>query len=204
MENMANLNLRDLYVYVGEKIYNWTGYKTISGVSEFAAYNEVNNLDGPRSKLFFGGSNLLNMDIRDEDTINIIISGLRGYFDKPKTEDEEMLRLFCSVKESPEFYDISNYDSIKDNNNFELYQLIGDITPYDVLYMSGKQFKEATKRGLPIIFEVNEAVTIRILYDKSDSYISTSDSTWDERVSRMGSISSFSIDSINTNDNIIY
>lgn len=170
----ANLNLRDVFVYVNgnERIINWSGFKTVSPDSELAALNALQEKGSPRSKLFTGGISLFHKSIKDTDVINIAIPGLRDYYErKPLDSDTQMMKLFCSIKDTFTFYNVRNYNSLSDGKllgDWNRFQLIGDLTPYDVLYMTGLQFREAVASNLPILFMVEGAVPIRINYDKSD------------------------------------
>lgn len=61
-----------------------------------------------------------------------------------------------------EFYDIYDYPSVSEtirNDDLAQYQLIGKVTPYDVLHISVNDYVTYIKNKVPITIAVNSYVT---------------------------------------------
>ncbi len=171
------LSLNDLYSYTGEKIINWKGHKNISVLSEIAAYSgyfAVQSQVKP-SKLFTNASNVYidsyNMLYKGDEIVTIIIPGLRDKF-KAKKEllvSERNLFLDMLDCEIPTFKNIFEYKSLEDEEGeIPLFQLIGDITPYDIISIELSQLIETINKKNPLIFLI-ESINLKIQIDYSES-----------------------------------
>lgn len=179
MAHTPYLNLNDIYAYVGEKILNWSGYKQVSEQSEYAAYIGYYQTDSELtpSKLFEGASNIY-LDVSKgqydgDEIVNLIIPGLRDIYKEHRhhLQDDERLYLDAMSKEVPTFKNISEYNSIKYNDDITLYQFFGDITPYDVIHIPLKQFIEIINSNEMFLVELYPIkFMLKITYDKSDFY----------------------------------
>ena len=186
MRHEPKINLNDLYAYVGEKIYNWNGFKEVSQQSEEYAYFGYYQVEDVKcSKLFCGASNLFNDYIKGiydgNEFITFIIPGLREIYsaNQKLLPSSEITMFFESAdKDVPKFKNISEYSSIKmDKNDISLYQLMGDITPYDVLHISFKDFLSVIDSSKMFKFQLNSIkYNINIYYDSSDMYDPETDS----------------------------
>lgn len=181
---MPFLNLNDIYAYVGEPILNWSGYKQQSETSEYSAYIGYYQIDSNEipSKLFIGASNIYvdayRGQYKGDEIVNLIIPGLKDLYKSYRKQlvNEEKLFLECINKQTPTFKNITEYKSIKYFNDITLYQFFGDITPYDVVHISLKEFINIINENKEFIIEFSPLnVRMKIFYDKSDFYYNKED-----------------------------
>lgn len=164
MQRTATLNLSDLKVYVGTKLYNVEGFEEENESSYLAVVKDSNRND---SILFFNGSNLwkLHKNYLPDETINIVIPGLRQYFNLSNIPSEYNLFNVAMSTLEPKFKDISDYNSDIKELSYSRFQLFGDITPYDVLHLKVKDYITAIKDNVEFIFNVKGYGVIYIKHD---------------------------------------
>lgn len=158
------IRLQDVFARVQDsRIFNQQSYKYESEESEAAAVKSV-NMDLGGSKLFLSGDKMFGYIWRNPNLknqiINIVIPGLRNrYFqDKHLLSHEEQAILNTSMNQQlPVFYNIYDYSSLKgfsEKANVNEYQLMGTITPYDVLHISVVNFVDLINRKQPLRFKL--------------------------------------------------
>lgn len=165
--SVIELFMRDVYCIVSpKKIMNWSGYKVINSKSESYV---VSNLKQSNTKLLFSPGNYALKDYHDpEHWITFIVPGLRQSYKTVNNEDPNfMLQIMCASKELPSFKDISEYKLVGESISEVYYQLIGDITPYDVLHIKVSDLNKESDRIYFVIPNSNK--NIELMFDSTDN-----------------------------------
>lgn len=167
--SVKKLFMRDTYCIVSpKKIMNWSGYKVDNSKSE--SYVVTNLKQNDTKSLFSPGNYALRDYHNPEHWITFIVPGLRQYYRKVDNKDPDfILQTMCASKEVPFFKDISEYKLIGEDVTEVYYQLIGDITPYDVLHVKVSDLIKIKRKG-SIYFQIPNAVMdIELVFDSTDN-----------------------------------
>lgn len=144
----VSFNINTVYCIISKKkVMNWCGYKRPDEEAESVVVEALTKSD--RSRLFMPGDQAFKSS-RNGEWVTFIIPGLRQIYPEVDNKDRNyLLQTMCSGKELPTFYNIDEYGSIKGRQPDILYQLIGDITPYDVLHVRVEDLKDTMRFNLP-------------------------------------------------------
>ena len=169
------LRLEDLFARVqADRIFNWNGYTETSFFSEDAA-NAAVRMESGGSRLFLKANNMFGYLFRNisasmcSNVVNIIIPGLRNLYWQYRhllPANEQNLLAISMQRELPSFTNIYSYRSLQyygEKANISEYQLLGSITPYDVVHVPVEHFIDLLNRNqsikvqlspLPIIIDI--------------------------------------------------
>lgn len=186
-----DIYLRDVYARVqSSAITEFTGLSTQNDDSERAAIKRITT--GEFSQEYF----LKATDIyrylyrhkssHEHDIVTIVIPGLRDQYYSNKlmfnTDERQDITIKMSTPR-PTFFNIWDYkklehyqdiftrisnDPVLDSGLIE-YQVFGEITPYDVVHISVKDFIQAINDRQPIIINI-PLMTITLWYEPSDFF----------------------------------
>lgn len=159
------LNLSDLYASIGDApiIYR-------SGPTQDFEQDAVAALKSVNNRLFINAgdlSTIIRADRQyysDDKIISIIIPGLRGvYTDRRNLTTGEISKSIITYQnmDMPTFVDIYQYPSLTHMRPYVEtldYQLLGEITPADVVTISVKEFIHSKGQDIKIILEDIDAI----------------------------------------------
>lgn len=112
-----------------------------------------------------------NLKKHYDDKVTLIVPGLREIYKRHINLFPEEANYIRDTTEKFDFYDVYGYSElIYLNKNVNEYQLIGTISPYDVLHIPVVIFIAAINQKLPLIFKLNDFITIHITYTNADLY----------------------------------
>lgn len=166
--------LRDVYARVEPRpIFELQGATSISAESEQEALKERKK-GFQRNHLFLRGNDLMrylwyhpNAEICT-GTVTLVIPGLRSaYWDrKYLLSKEEQADLQFAIRETPpKFHDLYEYLSLAEDEalaNMSEFQLIGTITPFDVVHLPVALYLQAIESDRPIEVSTSE---LRLQFD---------------------------------------
>lgn len=171
--------LRDTYarVQTGE-LFSFEGIHEASKESESSAADSI--IKGfSEPNFFIEGSNLfgyfdrsLNSTVCNQ-TISIVIQGLRDLYwnNRDKLPVEEQRPLEIAMKQSPpSFHNIFNYKSLtrlRDQILVPMFQVYGNITPYDIVQVPVRHFLDSINKKIPIVVEL-EGIGIIIQFSYAE------------------------------------
>lgn len=170
-----NFKLSNTYGGVGpDRIFYMKGFDVIGEQSEYSAYLKL-NMQGGRIHFLEGNKifGYIRRNIRKHcgDTVTLIVPGLRDIY---KTHIElfpDDYYNINNINDDFSFYNVYNYASFRYmNKNVNEYQLVGTITQYDVLHIPVVIFLALMNNKEPLIFKLNEYITIYITYTNSDFF----------------------------------
>ena len=170
-----NIPLRDTFGVVGlNAIYYLQGFDFIGEESKQSAMLKLTMQGGQIH--FLEGNKIFsylwrNLKKHYDDKVTLIVPVLRDIYkthiDSFPGEENAIYNTTGKI----EFYDVYGYGELSYvNKNVNEYQLIGTITPYDVLHMPVVIFIAAMNQKLPLVFKLNEFITINITYTNADLY----------------------------------
>lgn len=173
--------LRNTYAYIGpNRIYNLNGYSEIDESSENDAVSATSLTEGG---LFITGDNLIKYFSRYMNNnlckyfITIVLPGLRDiYSDNRNTlsNDEQSLITIAVRKLLPSFHDIYKYQSLfklESKTEISEFQVIGMITPYDIVHIPVEYFINKINNGEPIsILLESTNIIIQLSYTNYDCW----------------------------------
>ncbi|CAH6419054.1 Hypothetical protein HVR_LOCUS247 [uncultured virus] len=141
------LRLEDLYARVQDnRIFNMFGYSEVGEASEDSARKAI-LMESGGSRLFLNAANMFSYLYRNmgsdwcNKVINIVVPGLRNLYWKYRYllhPNEQAILATCMEQQLPNFTDVYSYQSLKyyeEIANIHEYQLIGTITPYDIVHI---------------------------------------------------------------------
>jgi hypothetical protein len=140
---MQALWLRDVYLHSQDDLlHSLVSFSEVSQESEDEAQKELRK-PFDKSKLFMTGNNIFeylgaNILARDK-VLSIVIVGLRDHYVSNSSRLSDELQLDLRIAEGEPrvmFKDIFEYPSLSnmsDHVNIRLYQVIGTVTPFDVI-----------------------------------------------------------------------
>lgn len=173
--------LRDTFARVQPTpILNYDGPPATSDYTEYAA-NAAVRLEAGASKHFLSGDKMFGYLYRhiNQDMCNgivtIVIPGLRNLYWTNRTllpRDEQQPVEAAQTKPLPRFHNIYSYDSLSNYRqiaNVPEYQLIGSITPYDVIHIPVRYFVDRINFQQPIEAELTPTdIKIQLSYEPYD------------------------------------
>lgn len=177
MNEKISIRISDVYAHIGKnKIVNWWGYGSPNS-------NSQSDLINGKSSLFVKGNNLLS-ELRinkNNYLISFVVPGLRILFNSSKyllSSEEQLLLDISSKRDLPSFFDVGDYDDVSTDKLYTTFQLMGSITPYDILSLPVKEFKRRINSRIPILFTLEETnVNVEITFENYDF--------WDESQKRL-------------------
>lgn len=172
-----------LYIHVDRyPLINHRGHKKIDADSEISAYRQSRGEE--QSYLFINGDSLVDIvnNYPPDSIVTILVPGLRDIFRVHRSRlNVSEMRMFkeCISTVDPLMYDIRGYnmdmeeiqdfsvddDTVNDHEDNiqgkttsldEMYQVIGDITPYDVIIFELSFIIEKMKRNESIIIDIKD------------------------------------------------
>jgi len=155
-DTIIPLWLRDVYGKVNSSpIYEMQGALNLDKGSEYQA-NELYDAE----QLFLKGDDLFAY-IKDhpdviKQNVTIVIKGLTNLFwERRKLLPEEIQNLSNAINQpAPDFKNVAEYQSLR-NIDSPLYQLFGNITPYNMLYIPVRDFVNSINQNIPIQVKIN-------------------------------------------------
>lgn len=179
LNQVFTLRLNSTFAWLAsEPITSFRGYKEVNKVSEASAQRSV-LLPIRDSGNFIAGNKVISYLYQDPSQLNTIITlvvpGLRGMIWEHKRLLVEAQRPSIeATMERPlfEFYDIYEYPSVSEtarNDDLAQYQLIGKVTPFDVLHISMNDYLYYIKNNTPVVIAVpNSQLIVELHYNSYD------------------------------------
>jgi hypothetical protein len=182
--------LRDIYAKVEPyPLLDVEGLEEVSKDTEQLAALELQKLL-PKTSLFIRGSDLYSYLSRYitadmcNHVITFVIVSLRDLYWNMRLnlsiQQQAQLDMVMN-KRAPQFQNIFDYPLLQDLGPevpTHLYQLIGDITPFNVVHVSVRDFINAVNNKLPIPVWLPElAIIIQLSYEEADF--------WDTQVGQL-------------------
>ncbi len=186
LSNIIPLWLRDVYATIRSRpLYYMEGPLIESSQTETDAKIALNTADFEASNLFISADNIfpyLNKNMNSDlckHYITIVIHNLPDlYWSNRQNISQEILGVDLAFKQPyPKFKDINEYPSVKLTNPLVLYQLFGNITPYNVLHIPIRYFVESLNAKKPINISLSGINTIiQLNYEQFDFWDPISES----------------------------
>jgi hypothetical protein len=170
-----NIPLRNTFGGVGPNpIYTMKGFDYVGEESKQSAMLKLTMQGGQIH--FLEGNKIFsylwrNLKKHYDDKVTLVVPGLREIYKHHIDLFPEEANYIHDAIENFEFYDVYGYgELIYLNKNVNEYQLIGTITPYDVLHIPVVIFIAVINQNLPLVFKLNEFITINMSYTNADLY----------------------------------
>jgi len=180
--------LRDTYARIEDKaIVKFDSFPKVNERSEIAALAAINSEPGG-SKHFITSNKMFGYLYRNtklcRGIITIVIPNLRNlYWDNRYSlvRSEQIPLETAMDKHLPVFYDIFDYRGLQYYRNFANvpeYQIIGNITPYDVVHVSAVDFIDRINKNQPILIGIPDTnIIISLDYEQYD--------LWDDQLQKL-------------------
>lgn len=175
MQYEYDIPLRNTFGGVGPNpIFNLHGFDVIGEESKQSAMLKLTMQGG---KIHFLEGNKIfsylwrNLPKHYDDKVTLVVPGLRDIYKHHIDLFRDEQDAINSLKKDFTFYNVYDYGELAYlPKNVNEYQLVGTISPYDVLHIPVVIFIIIMNKRSPLIFKLNEFITINITYTEEDFY----------------------------------
>lgn len=162
-ESRVSLLLKDVYGTVSDKpVYIMPGLLEGDLAAEYVAEKSFSGQNGPA--LFVRGDEIYKHLERSgvkEGYVTIVVSGLPNIYSRNKEmlSQKDSVNLELAVlRPLASFKNIFKYDAIRpfaENASMSLYQLFGDVTPFNIVYIPVADYKYFVENSVPVTVRLN-------------------------------------------------